>query len=124
MKKILLALFTTIILVNFSFGQTNNDIINQDVKFTKILDEKRKINSSITVNDRYKIQIFHGNSEGATKTLNQFKKDFKDLDATIVFSTPNYKVWVGSFKTRIEAVKAQNELLKKYDRAIIIKPNK
>ena len=124
MKKIYLIVLFTFILVNFTQAQTNNDVINQDIKFTKILEEKRKINNSITVNDRYKIQIFHGNNEGATKILSQFKKDFKDIDATIVFMTPNYKVWVGSYKTRLEATRVQSEISKKYERSIIIKPNK
>lgn len=124
MKKIYLIILFTFTLVNYSVAQTNNDIITQDAKFSKILEEKRKINGSITLNDRYKIQIFHGNNEGATKTLSQFKKDYKDIDATIVFFTPNYKVWVGSYKTRLEATRLQNEISKKYERSIIIKPNK
>lgn len=124
MKKIYLIILFTFTLVNYSVAQTNNDIITQDAKFSKILEEKRKINGYITLNDRYKIQIFHGNNEGATKTLSQFKKDYKDIDATIVFFTPNYKVWVGSYKTRLEATRLQNEISKKYERSIIIKPNK
>ena len=46
------------------------------------------------------------------------------MDATIVFSTPMYKVWVGNFKTRIEAEKNLNTLKKKYLNAFLIKPNK
>ena len=80
-------------------------------KFTKnFLNEKRKINSSITINDRYKIQIFNGDTENSKKTLLDFKRENKNIDATIVFSTPLYKVWVGNFKTRIEAEKNLNDL--------------
>jgi len=35
-----------------------------------------------------------------------------------------YKVWVGNFKTRIEAEKNLNDLKKKYPNAFLIKPNK
>jgi len=86
--------------------------------------EKRKINSSITINDRYKIQIFNGDTENSKKTLLDFKRENKNIDATIVFSTPLYKVWVGNFKTRIEAEKNLNDLKKKYPNAFLIKPNK
>lgn len=58
------------------------------------------------------------------KTLIDFKKEFKNLDATIVFSTPLYKVWVGNFKTRIEAEKNLQLLKKRYPTAFLIKPNK
>jgi hypothetical protein len=115
-----------IILIFFNFntiiGQNIN--VNQDPKFEQLLNEKRKINSSITINNRYKIQIFNGSSEESKKTLIQFKKENKSYDATIIFSTPLYKVWVGNFKTRIEAERNLNVLKKKYPNAILIKPNK
>lgn len=98
--------------------------IIQDPKFEMLLNEKRKINSSITVNDRYKVQIFYGTSEDAKKTLSAFKKEYKNLDGTIIYSNPNYKVWVGTFKTRIEAEKNYKEILKKYPNALLIRPNK
>jgi hypothetical protein len=105
-------------------AQDEKTTIKQDPKFEQLLNEKRKINSSITINDRYKIQIFNGDSESSKKTLMDFKKENKDLDATIVFSTPMYKVWVGNFKTRIEAEKNLNALKKKYPNSFLIKPNK
>lgn len=108
----------------FSIAQENKITINQDPKFEQLLNEKRKINSSITVNDRYKIQIFNGDSENSKKTLISFKKENKNMDGTIVFSTPMYKVWVGNFKTRIEAEKNLQALKKKYPNAFLIKPNK
>ena len=88
------------------------------------MNEKRKVNASITINNQYKIQVFNGSSEESKKTLIQFKKENKNYDATIVFSTPIYKVWVGNFKTRIEAERNLNILKKKYPNAILIKPNK
>ena len=107
-----------------SFCQEGNVSITQDPKFEQLLNEKRKINSSITINDRYKIQIFNGDSENSKKTLMDFKKENKDQDATIVFSTPMYKVWVGNYKTRIDAEKKLEFLKKKYPNAFLIKPNK
>jgi hypothetical protein len=98
--------------------------INQDSKFEQLLNEKRKVNSSITINNRYKIQIYNGSSEESKKTLIEFKKEYKNYDATLVFSTPIYKVWIGNFKTRIEAERNLNSLKKNYPNSIIIKPNK
>lgn len=98
--------------------------LSQDAKFEQLLNEKRNINSSLTVNNRYKIQIYNGNSENSKKILIDFKKEYKNYDGTIVFSTPAYKVWVGNFKTRIEAEKSLNELKSKFPAAILIKPSK
>ena len=118
------ALFFFLFLCSKSIGQERKITVTQDPKFEQLLNEKRKINSSITVNDRYKIQIFNGDNENSRKKLIEFKKDNKNFDATIVFSTPIYKVWVGNFKTRIEAEKNLNDLKKKYPTAFLIKPNK
>lgn len=108
----------------FIFAQTGSITVNQDQKIENLLAEKRKINSSITVNDRYKIQIFNGDSDQTKKKLIEFKKEFSNYDATIVFSTPFYKIWVGQFKTRIEAERNLIEIKKKYSTAFLILPNK
>lgn len=107
-----------------TYSQTSKINIIQDPKFESLLNEKRKINSSITVNDKYKVQIFYGTNEEAKKILSQFKKEFKNLDGTIIYSNPNYKVWVGTFKTRIDAEKNYKEILKKYPNSLLIRPNK
>lgn len=111
-------------LICFSTLKAQTVTVNQDPKFEQLLNEKRKINASITINNRYKIQIFNGNNETSKKALIDFKKEFKNYDATIIFSTPAYKVWVGNFKTRIESEKNLDIIKKKYPNAIIIKPNK
>lgn len=113
-----------ILLTQKSLAQSGKVTVSQDPKFEQLLNEKRKINSSITINDRYKIQIFNGEAESSKKTLTDFKRENKNMDATIVFSTPLYKVWVGNFKTRIEAEKNLDDLKEKYPNAFLIKPNK
>jgi len=105
-------------------AQDRSITITQDPKFEQLLNEKRKNNASITVNERYKIQIFSGDSDKAKKILNDCKRDFTDLDGTIVFNTPNYKVWVGNFRTKIEAERNLIEIRRKYENAYLIKPQK
>lgn len=105
-----------------SNGQENKTTISVDPKIDQLLKEKRKLNTGLFLNEGYKIQIFYGNSEESKKKLIEFKKEFKDLDGTIIFNSPNYKVWIGNFKTRIEVEKAMVEIKKKYPTALIIKP--
>lgn len=108
----------------FSTLKAQTILVNQDDNFEILLNEKRKINSSITINNRYKIQIYNGNNESSRKALVDFKKEFRNYDATIIFSTPAYKVLVGNFKTRIEAERNLNLVRKKYPNSILIKPMK
>ncbi|KQB38251.1 SPOR domain-containing protein [Flavobacterium aquidurense] len=105
-------------------AQDQNLTLNQDPKFDQLLNDKRKINTSINTNDTYKIQIFSGKSEEAKKTLSDFKREYSNIDGTIIFNTPNYKVMVGNFKTRIEAERNLAEIKKRYKSVFLIKPGK
>lgn len=113
-----------IILNCFFVSNAQNTNLVQESNFEQLLAEKRKINNSITVNNRYKIQLFSGSNEVAKKELIAFKKENKNIDATIIFNTPTYKVLAGNFKTRIEAERNLNLFKKKYPNAILVKPNK
>ena len=115
---LLLAFFNT-----NTFAQEGSVTVSQDAKFEQLLNEKRKINSSLIANNRYKIQIFNGDNASSKKQLLDFKRDFKQYECTIVFNTPIYKVWVGSFKSRIEAERNLEILQKKYPKAFLIKPS-
>ena len=106
------------------FTQDVKKSMAQDQKIEQLLKEKRKINQSIATNELYKIQIFYGNSTDSKKKLQEFKKHFKEIDATITYSNPNYKVWVGNYETRLEIEKAMIEIKKKYPTALLIKPSK
>jgi hypothetical protein len=121
----LVLLYTILFNYNDSLkAQNQNLTVNQDPKFEQLLNEKRKINTNLPYNDRYKIQIFNGSSETAKKTLSEFKQEFKTIDGTIIFNTPNYKVWVGNFRNRMEAERNLIEIKKKYKTVFLIKPNK
>lgn len=128
MNKIVLKYFTLLLFICFNFFSISSifaqtSIIEQDGKFEQLLKEKRKINSSINVNDRFKIQIFKGGDEDSKKALIDFKKANPKYDITIVFNTPEYKVWVGNYKSRIEATRNLELLKKTYPNALLIKPS-
>jgi SPOR domain len=113
-----------LLFVSNSFSQESTITVSQDSKFEQLLNEKRKINATITTNDRYHVQIYSGDSETAKKTVADFRKDNKTIEATVIFNTPNYKVWIGNFKTRIEGERNIEELKKKFPNALLIKPTK
>lgn len=105
-------------------AQKKNIDTTHDPIVEQLLNEKRKINASLSINDQYKIQIYNGTSDLAKKTLAEFKMANKNTDATIVFQTPNYKVWVGNYRTRMEAERNLIEIKKKYKNVLLIKPSK
>jgi hypothetical protein len=124
LRNVFLSLLGIASLTSTINAQDQNITVSQDPKFEQLLNEKRKINASLTVNDSYKIQIYTGGSENAKKTLSEFRQEFNDIDATIIFNTPNYKVWVGNFRTRIEAEKNLADIKDRYKNVLLIKPSR
>ena len=122
-KRVFLTLTMLTLAYNIN-ALEQNLTVNQYPKFEQLLNDKRKINTSISTNDTYKIQIFSGKSEEAKKTLSDFKRENSNIDGTIIFNTPNYKVIVGNFKTRIEAERNLAEIKKRYKLVFLIKPSK
>lgn len=122
-KKVFLT-FTILSLAYNINAQAQSLTVNQDPKFEQLLNDKRKFNTSISTNDSYRIQIFSGKSEDAKKTLADFKREYTSIDGTIIFNTPNYKVIVGNFKSRIEAERNLADIRKKYKSVFLLKPGK
>ncbi|OXA75797.1 sporulation protein [Flavobacterium branchiophilum] len=122
-KSIILALFLGLF-YSKSTAQESKTTLIQDQNFEKLLKERRKTNTITFDDSQYKIQIYNGDSENSKQILATVKKNNKEYDSSIVFDTPNYKVWIGNFKTRIEAERNLVILKKKYPAAFLIKPKK
>lgn len=106
------------------FSQENKTKVIQDPKFEELLKEKQKINADIAINNSYKIQIFYGSAEQAKKKNAEFQREFKNIESTIIYANPTFKVLAGSYKSRLHAEKALVEIKKKYPTALLIKPSK
>jgi hypothetical protein len=72
----------------------------------------------------YRIQIFF-DSGNNSKTRGQsayetFSARFPDMPAYLTFKAPNYKVRVGDFRTRLDAVRFLQQVLPDYPGAYVI----
>ncbi|WP_082422500.1 SPOR domain-containing protein [Aquimarina longa] len=98
--------------------------INQDPKIKMLLDIKSKMEKDGEFSDRYKIQLYYGNLNKANEIVRAAKEAFPKWDSSIQWETPNYKVWVGNYQTRLEADRALKEIYTKFPNAFIFKPEK
>ncbi|AUC83280.1 SPOR domain-containing protein [Lacinutrix sp. Bg11-31] len=105
-------------------AQQGTVIVNQDPEITALLKLKKQINNEDEDSDRYKIQIYSGSRAKAESTENSFDGAYNSWSSKLVYETPNYKIWVGSFRTRLEADKALKKIKNKFPSAFIFKPKK
>ena len=92
--------------------------IIQDIKITKLLEYKK----DPRIVDLYRIQIYTGSRKTAFEKLEEFKSVFTDIETTILYDTPNYKILVGSYRTRLEVDNALVAIKKEFPAAFKTKP--
>ncbi len=84
--------------------------IQSSENIKNIIAKKRAHNKNVIKIKGYKIQLFYGNEQRAYKVRDKFSEAFPDIKTEIRFFSPEWKVWVGSYKTKLEADFALKEI--------------
>lgn len=113
----------SLILMGFTLqvsAQTGRVTIDQNKDITTLLEFKKDLSTV----DLYKIQVFQGNRSGAEEAKTKFANTYNEWPIGMEYETPNYKIWVGNFRSRLEADKALLKIKANYANAFIFKPKK
>jgi hypothetical protein len=98
--------------------------IIQDDKVDLLVSKHVQINQNRNGIDGYRIQIFFdsgNNSKTKAQSIFEgFKAKYPDERAYLSFKSPNYKVRVGDFRTRLDAQRFLNDIIDEYPNAWII----
>lgn len=121
MSKLLILINSLIILINFSqlSAQNGKVIINKDKKIEKIIELKKEINKN---SKNLSIQIFSGSKKKSRTVLENYMNLFNDSTAKLVYESPNYKIWIGSFYNMLEADRFLIKIRKEFPEAFIFRP--
>jgi len=114
------ALFSSEITV----AQTGAFTVNQDAKIGQLLDLKKEMEKDNKLGDGLTIQLYYGNLNKANSVLKDYRNKYSSWPASIEYETPNYKVWVGNYASRIEADRALLEVQRNFPAAFVLKPTK
>ncbi|MBT7850766.1 MAG: SPOR domain-containing protein [Flavobacteriaceae bacterium] len=95
--------------------------IQKSLEIDRVLALKKELNKD---QGFIKIQVYSGNRIGAEEALVSFKTDFPEEVVEMRYETPNYKIWVGKFKTQLHADRELRVIKKKYPNAFPLKPKK
>ena len=121
MKKIIifiLLLFFTAV----SFAQNTNQ---ENMRIDGLLQLHIAYNTAFPVIPGYRIQLFmeSGNTAlvKAETITEKFNKKYDKIPAYITFGEPYYRVRIGDFRTRLEAIKFLNSIQRSYPQAWVVK---
>ena len=122
-KKINLIYLFVLIISGTCFSQNSNSKINENSNFIKLLDLSKEANNEYFNSNYFSIQIYSGSYKEADSILNYVKDKYLNDSIFFFFETPNYKVQVGKFQSKIDAEKKLRLVIKDFGAAFILKPN-
>jgi len=89
-----------------------------------LLSKKVIVNESKPLVSGYRIQIFSvsgvNSTDKANKERAEFLTDYPDIPIYIVYSTPDFKVRIGDFRTKLEAYFLLQSILEDYPFAFVV----
>lgn len=101
-------------------GSWNHLTINSDSRINNLLEIAYEENSRTNGVSGYRVQIYKGGKKEADKIRTNFLRAYPDLDVYLIFQTPDFRVRVGDFRTRSEAIKIEHQIEKKFPNPIIV----
>ena len=118
-----LILYSVIIISAFSKVSSQEIYfpLEEDSIVKKLILQKKEIDSKEYESNYYTIQLYYGNYLVAKEILDEFKTNYPEWKASMIFETPNYKVQVGDFKNYYVSISKLNEIKKKYPAAFLLK---
>jgi len=98
--------------------------IYQDKLVDELVQKQVKLNETGNSQDGYRIQIFSdsGNNSKtkAQTTMDDFLAKHPEMKAYLVFKSPNYKVKVGDFRSKLDAIRSLKQISAEFPNAFII----
>jgi len=90
----------------------------------ELLERHVRQNKKNNFTNGYRLQIYFGSGSNARSQATKVKTDFLSthpvIKAYLIFKSPDFKVVVGDFRTKSEALKLQKSLIYQFPNAFIV----
>lgn len=122
MKSIVILISFLLLNTGISSAQNTN---HEDIRVDDLLKLHIAYNAAFPVMTGYRIQLFmeSGNTalEKAEEVTEKFEGKYDNVPAYITFGEPYYRVRIGDFRTRLEAIKFLDMIQRNYPQAWVVK---
>lgn len=99
--------------------------VMQDARIDTMLKRYNAMNKRKNGTDGYRLEIFFSSGihakEKAMEVKTEFLKNFPDVPAYLIFTSPDFKVRVGDFRTRDDALALKDRIKRLYPNAFLAK---
>jgi hypothetical protein len=112
-----LALFT----VAFQVIAQESQPVNKQ-RIDQLISTKIAMDRTGDFKDRFTIQLFYGDRDKAITTKENYDALNLPWKAELKWESPYHKIWVGTYRSRLEADRALLNIKEDYKDAFILKP--
>ena len=109
--------------ISLSSAQEGKLTIHQDNKLINLMELKKAVNKEDFTSGQFTVKIFNGTYEEGDRLMKEIILEDKFKDVYISFETPYYKIRIGKYISKIEAIKELEKIKKTFPAAFILKPN-
>ncbi|PID93953.1 MAG: hypothetical protein CSA95_05680 [Bacteroidetes bacterium] len=127
MKKLVVLMVLFLCLCSSMTAQESNGytVIDQDIKIDSLLERDQEWHKNNPLWDGFRIQLFfdagNNSKHKAQEVIEGFISKFPEMPAYLSFREPYYRVRIGNFHTRFQALKMLSQVIKDYPQAFIVK---
>lgn len=120
--KRLLLFFSFFCLTSVNLKAQNYSLKTQDSLVQVLANRHLAISQAKRTMPGYRIQIYFGNDRTkANEVKTDFLQLFPNTGTYLIYQQPNFKIRVGDFKSRLDAMKFFKEIQSLYSTAFIVK---
>ena len=115
-----LSIIALLLIVSQGFAQENRPVKKQ--KVDELVSTKIAMDKAGDFKDRFTIQLFYGERNKAIATKQKYDRLNMPWKSELKWESPYHKIWVGTFRSRLEADRALLKIKEEYKDAFILKP--
>lgn len=110
--------FLTFLFLFFCVQVFSQNSTNQSKEITNLIAKKRNFNKKYGYG--YRIQLYNGGEQQARKMRAKFRVTFPGNKIKLVYKSPEWKVQVGDYKTKLEADRDLIKFREKFSGIIVV----
>jgi hypothetical protein len=104
-----------------TYHKDSTMILTRDERLDKLITKQKDNNALKQTIPGYRVQIYFGGVRPkASEVKIDFSREHPEVTSYLTYSAPNFKVRVGDFRTRIEAMKFMKSIEGEYPTVFIV----